>query len=123
MALVSTYFAKNRLLAIGVAAAGSATEEVVFPVIVQQLLPKIGFGWTVRVLAFVNLGIASLTIAFLRPRLPPRTSGPLVEWAAFRDITFSLCYLSMLLNFCAVYFAFHYVSSVYQSANHVTNWH
>lgn len=53
LAILSTYFSSKRALAIGIGASGSATGGLVFPVIVQQLLPKIGFAWTVRVLGFV----------------------------------------------------------------------
>ncbi|RTE85184.1 hypothetical protein BHE90_000346 [Fusarium euwallaceae] len=109
MSLVSTYFSKYRSLAIGVVAGGSATGGIVYPVIFQQLLPRLGFGWTVRILGFVNLGLSALTIAFLRSRLPPRTSGPLLELAAFKDVTYTLCCVAMVLNFWAVYFAFYYV--------------
>lgn len=46
---LSTYFVRKRVLAISLMASGSATGGVVFPVIAQQLLPRIGFGWTIRV--------------------------------------------------------------------------
>ncbi|KAL2678827.1 hypothetical protein Neosp_009579 [[Neocosmospora] mangrovei] len=109
MSLVSTYFSKYRSLAIGVVAGGSATGGMVYPVIFQQLLPRLGFGWTVRILGFVNLGLSALSIAFMRSRLPPRTSGPLLELSAFKDVTYTLCCVAMVLNFWAVYFAFYYV--------------
>ncbi len=48
VALAATYFLKNRTLALAAAAGGSATGGVIFPAIAQQLLPKIGFPWTVR---------------------------------------------------------------------------
>jgi len=47
IALLSTYFVKNRAFAISLAACGGATSGMVFPAVVQQLLPKIGFAWTV----------------------------------------------------------------------------
>ncbi|KAL8701586.1 MAG: hypothetical protein Q9201_004830 [Fulgogasparrea decipioides] len=104
-------FITKRALAIGVAASGSATGGIVFPVIVQQLLPKIGFGWTVRVLGFVMLGLQALALAFVRPRLPPRKSGPLVEWAAFRELLYTLFAIGMFLVFFGLYFAIYYVGS------------
>ncbi|KAI8716738.1 MFS domain-containing protein [Fusarium sp. LHS14.1] len=45
----------------------------------------------------------------MKSRLPPRASGPLLKLTAFKDITYSLCYVAMVLNFWAVYFAFYYV--------------
>jgi len=109
LSLMSTYFTKKRSLAIGIAASGSATGGLVFPVIVQQLLPKIGFPWTVRVLGFVMFVLQAVTLTFLRTRLPPRKSGPLVEWGAFKELSYLLFSIGMFLNFWGLYFAFYYV--------------
>lgn len=111
LALLSTYFSKNRSLAIGVAASGTATGGVIYPIIVQQLLTKIGFGWTVRVVAFLMLAIQLTTLAFLRTRLPPRKSGPIVEWAAFTELPYLLFSIGMFLVFWGLYFAFYYLPS------------
>ncbi len=90
ISMVSTYFSKKKSLAMGLVASGTATGGLVFPVVVQQLLPKIGFPWTVRIIGFVMVAIMSVTLTFTKPRLPPRKSGPLVEWAAFRELPYAL---------------------------------
>lgn len=90
LALLSTYFAKKRSLAIGIAASGSSTGGLIYPVIVRQLLLKIGFPWTVRVLGFVMLALQAVALVFTKTRLPPRKSGPLVEWGAFKEISYTL---------------------------------
>ena len=79
LACISTYFSKNRALALAIAASGNATGGMVFPAIVETLLPKIGFPWTVRALGFLMLGITSVTLALMKTRLPPRRAGPLLE--------------------------------------------
>lgn len=111
LSLLSTYFSKKRSLAIGIGASGSATGGLVFPVIVQQLLPKIGFPWTVRVIGFVMLAIQAVTLAFTKPRLPPRKTGALVEWSAFKELPYALFSIGMFLNFWGLYFAFYYIGS------------
>ncbi|KAF2147314.1 uncharacterized protein K452DRAFT_217617 [Aplosporella prunicola CBS 121167] len=111
MSLVSTYFDKRRAFAIGITASGSATGGLIYPTMVRQLLPKIGFGWTVRSLGFVTMTTCALTIAFLKVRLPPRQSGPLLDLAAFRERTYSLFCVGMFLNFWALYFVFYYISA------------
>jgi MFS family permease len=90
ISLVSTYFFKKRSLAIGVVACGSATGGLVFPAMVQQLLPKVGFGWTLRALGFVQLACLVICIIFAKQRLPPRRAGPIVEWAAFKELPYTL---------------------------------
>lgn len=110
VALVATYFSKNRALAIGLTASGSATGGLIYPTMVRQLLPQLGFGWTVRILGFVSLATSAVTIALFKVRLPPRQSGPLVDFSAFRELTYCLFCLGMFLNFWALYFVFYYVS-------------
>lgn len=115
-ALLSGYFARNRALAIGVAASGSATGGIVFPAIAERLLPSIGFAWTVRVIGFVMLGTMSLTVPFFRARTLPRKRGPLVEWAAFTELPYLLFSISMYLTFWGLYFAFYYIGSFTRDA-------
>lgn len=50
MALLSTYFSTKRNLAMGLSACGSCTGGLIFPAVVRQLVPQIGFPWTVRIL-------------------------------------------------------------------------
>ena len=120
LSLVATYFSKKRSLAIAIAACGSATGGLVFPGIVEALLPRVGFGWTVRVLGFVMLAVQAVASAFARTRLPPRTSGPLVEWAAFKELPYALFAIGMFLNFWALYFAFYYIGSSGSDTIHVS---
>ena len=110
VALVATYFSKNRALAMAFTAAGGGTGGIVFPLIAQQLLPKVGFGWTVRTMGFVLLFNAIVANSIARVRLPPRKAGPLVEWDAFRELPYTLFCIGMFLNLWAVYFAYYYVS-------------
>jgi MFS family permease len=110
MSLVSTWFSSKRTFAMGIAATGSATGGLVFPALARELLPKIGFPWTVRVLGFVMMAVGIIYVAVLRTRLPPRKAGPLVEWTAFREPTFMLYIFGIFLTFWSLYFAFYYVS-------------
>ena len=111
LALLSTYFSTRRAVAIGIAASGTATGGIVFPVIVQQLLPKIGFPWTVRILGFIMLALQATSFTFLRTRLPPRKTGSIVEWAAFTEMPYLLFSIGMFLCFWGLYFAFYYLPS------------
>ncbi|KAL9050142.1 MAG: hypothetical protein Q9162_006813 [Coniocarpon cinnabarinum] len=107
--LVSTYFSKRKATAIAFMASGTATGGMIFPAMVRQLLPQIGFGWTVRVLGFVVLALVLTAIAFMQPRLPPRRSSAVIEWSAFKEAPFIVFILAMWLNFWGLFFAFFYV--------------
>ncbi|KAK2795011.1 hypothetical protein FQN52_006891 [Onygenales sp. PD_12] len=111
MSLLPTYFSSKRGLAIALAASGSSTGGLIFPAIVQTLLPRIGYPWTMRVLGFFSLATLIPCFIFLRQRIPPRKSGPLFDWAAFKDPRYSLFGVAMFLNFWGLYVAFFYISS------------
>lgn len=111
-ALLSTYFEKRRAVAIALAASGAATGGLVFPIVMRQLLPQIGFGWSVRVVAFIILALNVSSAVVIRWRLPPRQTGPWVDYSAFKDKTFLLAVTAMFFVFWAVYFAFFYVSTL-----------
>lgn len=110
VSLMATYFSTKRSLAISCAASGAATGGVVFPIIAQQLLPKIGFGWTVRVMGFVILANHAIVITLARARIPPRTTGSTIEWAAFKELPYVLFTIGMFLTLWGVYFTYYYVS-------------
>lgn len=111
LSLVSTYFSRNRSLAIGVTASGSSTGGLIFPAIVEQLLPRIGFPWTMRVLGFLSLGMLLPSFIFFKQRVPPRKGGPLVEWTAFQDASYAIFTLGIFFMFWGLYVAFFYIGS------------
>jgi MFS family permease len=95
MSLLSTYFSKNRSFAMAVAAAGSGTGAMIFPAMVEQLLPRIGFPWTMRALGFIQLGCFIICCIGLKPRVPPRKAGALVDWASFKEMSYTLFAVGM----------------------------
>jgi MFS family permease len=110
MALVNTYFSKNRGIAVGISSTGNATGGMIYPIIVRQLLPKVGFAWTVRTIGFLNLFCLCIVLYFMRPRLPPRKSGPIIEFSAFKDPVYALFVSGMFFIIGPLYFIFYYVS-------------
>lgn len=115
LALIATYFSKHRGIALGIATTGNSAGGMIYPIVVQHLLPKLGFAWTARVLGFINLGCLVVVGSFLRPRLPPRRAGPIIDWTAFREPVY-LCIVGALF-FCmwALYYTFYYVSNTVSS--------
>ncbi|KAL4747043.1 hypothetical protein BDW72DRAFT_209885 [Aspergillus terricola var. indicus] len=113
LAVASSYFSRNRGLAVGIAAAGAATGGMIYPVLIHQLLDIHGlsFGWTVRIAAFVMLITQIPGLLFFHPRLPSRPSGPILDSAAFKEKPFVFFALSMFLNFWGLYFAFFYMGT------------
>ncbi|KAM3425167.1 hypothetical protein BST61_g7126 [Cercospora zeina] len=111
MGLIGTYFDGKRSLAMGIATSGNSAGGIIYPILVQQLLPKLGFAWTARVLGFLNLGLLTIVIAFMRPRLPPRRSGPIVDLSAFKEPTYVFLVATCFFIIWAIYFTLYYISS------------
>ncbi|KAI9835733.1 MAG: hypothetical protein M1819_001911 [Sarea resinae] len=118
VSLISTYFARKRAVAVTVVLAGSSTGGIIFPLVAQQLFPKVGFGWTVRVMAFVVMFNVAVILALARTRLPPRKTGPLFEWAAFREPDYALFVVGTFLILWSTYFAYYYLNSYATSVLH-----
>ena len=110
VSVASSYFKKNRAFALAIAATGTSFGSLIFPSVVQYLIPKIGFAWAVRCEAFVALVIALIANALLKPYLKPRKTGPWVEWGAFKELPYTLFALGGFLNLYTLYFGFFYVS-------------
>ncbi|KAL6704491.1 hypothetical protein ACN47E_008120 [Coniothyrium glycines] len=111
LSLVTTYFARNRSVAVAIMASGSATGGLVYPTLARQLLPKIGFPWTVRIMGFMMLAVGICYSSLLKPRLPPRKSGPVLELNAFKELPYSLFLIAVLLICLGQYFAFYYITT------------
>jgi len=111
MGVLSTYFSKRRGLAIALATTGNSTGGALYPLMVRQMLPQLGFGWTMRVIGFLNLACLAIVLALMRPRLPPRKTGALVDWSALKEVNFVLHTLGLCFHMASLYWANYYVSS------------
>jgi len=110
MGICATYFSKRRGIAVALATSGNSVGGMIYPIIVTQLLPKIGYGWTVRVLGFLNLACLAVVFTFMRPRLPPRKAGPLLDYESFRDLPFMLFVAGIFCAMWSLYFTVYFVS-------------
>ncbi|KAG0125924.1 hypothetical protein HOY82DRAFT_672800 [Tuber indicum] len=77
--LISAYFDKNESFAAGLALAGSALGKAVPPLVIEKLLPRIGFVWAIRVVGL----IATITMLGSNLVLKPRKVGREVKRALF----------------------------------------
>jgi len=101
MSAVMTWFFERRALALGITASGSSIGGVIFPIMVERLIPQVGFGWTMRICAFMILGlmvVANLTIV---SRIPPRPRPvrPKDFVVPFKESSFALLAFGSFLMF------------------------
>lgn len=101
MTAVVTWFYQKRALALGITASGSSLGGVIFPIMVQRLIPEVGFGWSMRICAFLILGlmvVANLTIV---SRIPPhpRPVRFMDFISPFKELPFVLLTFGSFLTF------------------------
>ncbi|KAH7889175.1 MFS general substrate transporter [Phlebopus sp. FC_14] len=110
LGVVSHWFVRRRGLALGLTAIGSSVGGTVFPIAGQNLIPLVGFKWTMRIYGFMFLfilGIANLTID---RRLPPKNvQGGLFNLAAFRNPAYTIYCVSGVTTFLGLYTVLTYI--------------
>lgn len=65
IALISRSFVRKRAVALGFATSGAPAGGIIYTVMFDQLISKLSFAWTVRVMAFVMLSIFLIAAALL----------------------------------------------------------
>lgn len=98
LSLLPQYFLKKRALVTGIAVSGSSFGGVVYPLAFQGLLPRVGFGWTNRVLGFISFVTCAFAVVVMRPRGKPRRVRSLIDPSAFREPAYIFYCLGM---FCS----------------------
>ncbi|WFD20853.1 hypothetical protein MCAP1_003107 [Malassezia caprae] len=112
--VVSSYFKTNRVMAMCLTSCGTSTGGLIFPAIAETLLPSIGFGWTVRVMGFVMLFNGVVAVLLIRPHVPPRRDGPLLELSIIKEPTFALYTLGSFFAFWGNFVAYFFVRTFAQ---------
>lgn len=143
LGVCSHHFLRKRAQAIGLAYVGGAVGGIIFPLVFRSLFPKLGFGWAIRISAFMVF--AFLTIGWLlvvdradelnkieRMKVEKETGIEVsdndgasqivlqilqsIDLMVFKDKIYSLLVLSLLGNGFAFLISLTYIPS-YASAN------
>ena len=110
LAVMQPYFSTRIGLAVGIAATGSSIGGIIYPVIFINLIDRVGFGWTVRVIGFVALTTLLIPLTVSRMRTRPPGVRKIVDLSAFSDGPYLLCILACFLGYTGCYTAFYYIS-------------
>ncbi|CAG8948559.1 unnamed protein product [Penicillium salamii] len=92
--LVSRSFTTRRAVALGVSTSGAPAGGIIYTVMFNQLISRLGFPWTVRLMGFVMLGLfIAAAILLLLPergsrKLEITQSRSLIDLKAFKDLPF-----------------------------------
>lgn len=114
IAAIGHYFYARRGVATGMAATGGSIGGIGFPLILQALIPKIGWGWSTRVVALICLiafGFANLLIRSRLPQKPFSKENVLPDFRIFRDMRFTLTTASVFFIEWGLFIPISYISS------------
>ncbi|KAG9189696.1 hypothetical protein G6011_06564 [Alternaria panax] len=108
---IPTWFLKKRGLAFGVMVSGSGLGGIIFPIVATHLIPQIGYGWTMRTLAFLILGMMGIALLTVKSRLPPRPRE-FELWVfvePFKDTRFILLTIASFLFFMGLFIPINFI--------------
>lgn len=112
MSSVVTWFHKKRALALGIMVSGSSLGGVIFPLLVQNLIHQIGFPWTMRISAFLILGLLVFAIFSVRSRVPPmpRPFSLMNFIKPFGEPAFATVSIGNFFGFLALFIPFNFIT-------------
>lgn len=120
LALIGLSFSKKRALAQGITTSGIAVGGVVYIISFDRVTPSAGFGWGVRTMAFVALGISAIAFPCLlagsSALAKARTRRKLYDAAAFKDPGFLIFTAAMFTTFFGYVVPYFYIATYAQDA-------
>ncbi|KAI1080357.1 MFS general substrate transporter [Whalleya microplaca] len=108
---VMGWFFRRRAAALGIMVSGSSLGGVLLPIMVNHLIPEVGFPWTMRILGFMFLALCGVACATVKSRLPPR-SKPLVVGdyiRPLRELPFLMVVIGGFFSFWGLFLPFNYL--------------
>ncbi|CAM1508849.1 Fc.00g025880.m01.CDS01 [Cosmosporella sp. VM-42] len=78
LSTIHAWFNTKRGAAFGILATGSSLGGVIFPIMVTRLIKEVGYGWAMRICAFLIFAlliVANLTVRALHPPRPQKLTG------------------------------------------------
>ncbi|KAI0199368.1 putative monocarboxylate permease [Astrocystis sublimbata] len=107
---------KFRPLAVSLATVGTAIGGIVYPIVFDQVLTRVGFPWATRTLGFLTFAELAVALVIILPhhaRVRSKhaksgtvTARPLFDLAAFRDIPFMIFCLALFFMWSAYWVPF-----------------
>ncbi|KAJ6069231.1 hypothetical protein N7499_011118 [Penicillium canescens] len=89
LASVPQWFDRKAGLAIGISMAGAGLGGVLFPLMLRAGFSKLGYKWTIRLLAFVALALCVVATFLVKARLPKGRSKSTVNLRSLKDARFT----------------------------------
>lgn len=117
VSVLPTYFRKKIGLTVGLGSSGSSFGGIIYPIVLNRLIDRIGFGWSVRVIGFIAFATLLLPLFVMRMRFQPPKPRALIDWKTFSDAPFMIFVLATLIAFIGLYIILFYLSFYAEEQN------
>lgn len=114
VASIGHFFLAKRGNATGIAMTAGSLGGIVFPLMLQKLIPSVGFPWATRILGFILVALLIVANLLIRSRLPRKkyeAASVLPDLAVFKDPIFSLVTVGIFLLESALFVPITYITS------------
>ncbi|KAJ7704772.1 major facilitator superfamily domain-containing protein [Mycena rosella] len=112
LGICAHWFKRRLAFAMGFPIAAASIGGIIYPVMLNKLIPRIGFGWTIRIFAFIVLfcfTVATFTISTPRAPKPLPRLSQLLAFRAFRDPCYTCLCLAGWFTVLSTFNPFFYV--------------
>ncbi|KAJ5999489.1 Major facilitator superfamily domain general substrate transporter [Penicillium sp. IBT 35674x] len=117
VASIGHFFCRRRGAATGLALSGGSIGGVIFPLVLENLGPRIGFAWSTRIIALITLILLIPGCLLVRANLPPKATAPpslkvfLPDFSILRDPVLALTTLGVFFIEWGFFIPLEYVAS------------
>lgn len=100
---INMWFDKRRGIALGIVVSGSSIGDIIWPIFIKYLLDKMEFGWTLRIVGFICLGLMLISTVLVVERREAATGAAPVNRQSLKKELTSLTYVLVTLGFTCAY--------------------
>ncbi|KAF9887206.1 hypothetical protein FE257_010460 [Aspergillus nanangensis] len=109
---IGHWFSARRGYATGIACTAGGLGGVIIPLIILFAAPKVGFGWSIRIIALLSAILCVIACLLVEPRLPRnKGGGASIDLKALRDVQYVSTTVAVFLVEFAVFIPITYISS------------
>ena len=109
VAILPGYFSTKNALANGIAASGSSVGGLIYPIVFRHLQQQVGFQWATRTLGFISFATLSCSVLVMKPRVMPKQRRALTDFAAFKELPYTLFCMSIVFGWIGLYGPLYYI--------------
>ncbi|KAF8859551.1 riboflavin transporter MCH5 [Acephala macrosclerotiorum] len=110
--VIGHWFNVRRGFATGIAALGGAVGGIIYPIVLQALIPHAGWAVATRTLGFILASLCLISCLLVRKRLPSlRNASAKLDFRILKNQTYAVAIAAVFMIECALFIPLTYMSS------------